>query len=160
MKVYLTCFAVFVWISISPVRAQDFSLRLGTSCEGSTEPKCGGSLGLVIGAGDTRSVSTVVTRYLADGRFSQSYSTGIERTLYSAKIASLFACAQAGVSIAGDNRSGLAQGCFGLSTAPFWKRSGLAASVVPIGWARNAPAEGGTWDGGVSITVQIDFKAD
>jgi hypothetical protein len=144
----------------APGWAQDtpaFSLRLGIAGEGSQTPKIGGLLGLVIGGGDTRSVSTVTTRHLPDGRFSQTYATGIERTLYKATIATLFTCGLAGVSVAGDNRSGTVQGCMGLSTAPLWKRPGFAASVVPIGWARNAPAEGGNWDGGFSLTVQVDF---
>jgi len=142
----------------APGMAQDFSLRLGIAGEGSATPKLGGQLGLVIGGGETRSVSTVTTRYLRDGRFAQTYSTGLERTLYATRLASLFACGQAGVAVVGDNRSGLVSGCFGLDTAPFFKRAGFAASIIPIGWSSNIPAEDGTWNGGFSVTVQFDFQ--
>ena len=143
--------------SVRPGQAQDFALRLGTACEGSNTPKCGAALGLVLGGGDTRSVSTVTTRYLPDGRFAQTFSTGAERTLFTTKRASLFASGQAGVELTSGGSSGLGHGALGL-LIPVYKRDDYQFSIVPIGSAGNAPAEGGSWNGGFSVSIQVDFR--
>jgi hypothetical protein len=137
--------------------AQDFSVRLGTACEGSSTPKCGGQLGLVIGSGNTRSVSSVTTRYLGDGRLSQSYGSGVELVLRRTKYGNLFAGGQAEIVIAGDNRSGAGNGTLGLEI-PVHNRPSFGLAVVLTGTGRNAPAESGDWDGGFTASLQVNFR--
>lgn len=138
--------------------AQDISIRLGPGCEGSSTPKCGVHGDFVLGAGATRQLYSVETRYLPDGTLVNSFSGGVERDLpFGNKYIQPFLCGQVGLDQSSEATTGAGRVCAGLVTSQIFRLGPVQGRLVPTGWGVKSSAQGGAF-GGFSLTVQVDFK--
>lgn len=142
-----------LWFSAGPAWAQepaDFRIRLGAAV--GPGPKAG-VLDFLIGAGGTKSRSTVIAARDETGRINQMFATGVERELLTRGWLTLAVAGAAGVAYNEAAVSGLTQGASTV-VVKVWRD----LSVVIDGVGTNAPAQGGEWEAKAQLSLQWEFR--